>query len=160
MLARPGPALSESVRGIRQSSASGVSLPDEIGCVITSPPYMNALDYCRDNRLRLWFLGEVRDDQPDRVYRSRVAFRKLIADVVSKLEGKMRRGGYCVLVVGERTFRDGSKSPSEVVLDAFLSNAKAFCLDRMISDVIPDIRRSRQEVRGVKEERIMVFRRR
>ena len=160
VLARPGPTSSESVRGIRQSSASGVRLPEEIGCVITSPPYMNALDYCRDNRLRLWFLGEIRDDQADRVYRSRIAFKGLIADVVAKLERKMRRGGSCVFVVGERTFRDGSKSPSEVVLDVFLSHAAAFSLDTVISDVIPDIRRSRKEVRGVKKERIMVFRRR
>ena len=160
VLSRPGPVSNQSVRSIRQSSASGVSLPNEIDCVITSPPYMNALDYSRDNRLRLWFLGEFRDDQTDRVYRSRVAFRELISDVSSKLEIRIRRGGYCVLVVGERTFRDGSKSPSEVVLEAFLSNSEGFTLDRVISDVIPDIRRSRREVRGVKEERIMVFRKR
>lgn len=159
MLARPGPALDSSVRGVRQSPASGVSLPDEIGCVITSPPYMNALDYGRDNRLRLWLLDECRDGQTDRVYRSRVAFRALISDLVLKLEAKMRSGGYCVFIVGERTFRDGSKSPSEVVLDAFLSTGSAFCLDKVIADTIPDIRRSRRRVRGVREELIMVFQR-
>ena len=31
--------------------------PRSIDAIITSPPYMNALDYARDNRLRLWFLG-------------------------------------------------------------------------------------------------------
>ena len=159
VLARPGPVFNESV-SIRQSSASGVSLPNEIDCVITSPPYMNALDYSRDNRLRLWFLGEILHDQTDRVYRSRVAFRDLICEVVRKLESRIRRGGCCVLVVGERTLRDGMKSPSEVVLEAFLSTSSGFTLERVISDKIPDIRRSRREVRGVKEERIMVFRRR
>ena len=158
VLARPAPVLYQPGRNIRQSSASGVSLPTEIDCVITSPPYMNALDYHRDNRLRLWFLGEYRDDQNDRAYRSCGAFRKLMADLASKIERKMRSGGYCVLVVGERTLRGGSKSPSQIVLEAFLSTGDWFTLDRVISDAIPDIRRSRREVRGVKEERILVFR--
>ncbi len=33
-----------------------------VNAIITSPPYMNELDYVRDNRLRLWFLDR---DLPD-----------------------------------------------------------------------------------------------
>ena len=33
-----------------------LELPGRFDAVITSPPYMNALDYGRDNRLRLWFI--------------------------------------------------------------------------------------------------------
>ena len=59
MLKRPPPqALVGFIEDIRQSSVEAVDLPNDIDCVITSPPYMNALDYGRDNRLRLWFLGE------------------------------------------------------------------------------------------------------
>ena len=159
-LARPAAGSSQWVGRIRQASASGVDLPTKIDCVITSPPYMNALDYHRDNRLRLWFLGEAPDGQSDRRYRTTDAFKELMASVASKLECRMRRGGCCVFVVGERTFRDGSQSPSEVVMEAFLSANGSFSLDGVISDSIPDIRRSRREVRGVREERIMVFRRR
>src|SRR5205814_1222780 len=31
--------------------------PEPVDAIITSPPYMRLLDYARDNRLRLWFLG-------------------------------------------------------------------------------------------------------
>ena len=35
-----------------------LSLPSvSIDAIISSPPYFGALDYARDNRLRLWFLG-------------------------------------------------------------------------------------------------------
>jgi hypothetical protein len=30
---------------------------DSVDAIISSPPYFGALDYARDNRLRLWFLG-------------------------------------------------------------------------------------------------------
>jgi DNA modification methylase len=33
-------------------------IDDEVvDTIISSPPYFGALDYARDNRLRLWFLG-------------------------------------------------------------------------------------------------------
>jgi hypothetical protein len=55
------------VENVCQSSVESVDLPNGIDCVITSPPYMNALDYGRDNRLRLWFLGEPYLESLDRV---------------------------------------------------------------------------------------------
>ncbi|MGA9778722.1 MAG: DNA methyltransferase, partial [Verrucomicrobiia bacterium] len=34
-------------------------IPDsQVDAIVTSPPYMRQLDYGRDNRLRLWFLGK------------------------------------------------------------------------------------------------------
>ncbi|HAJ59742.1 MAG TPA: hypothetical protein DCP31_11110 [Cyanobacteria bacterium UBA8543] len=30
---------------------------ETVDAIISSPPYFGALDYARDNRLRLWFLG-------------------------------------------------------------------------------------------------------
>jgi hypothetical protein len=41
-----------------QVNAMNLPIEDEIvDTVISSPPYFGALDYARDNRLRLWFLG-------------------------------------------------------------------------------------------------------
>ena len=38
-------------------SAHLLTPSEEVDAIITSPPYMRQLDYGRDNRLRLWFLG-------------------------------------------------------------------------------------------------------
>lgn len=42
--------------GFEQTAVQDLSIPGRFGALITSPPYMNALDYGRDNRLRLWFI--------------------------------------------------------------------------------------------------------
>lgn len=42
----------------RHDAIQNLRFPNKFDCVITSPPYMNTLDYVRDNRLRLWFCRE------------------------------------------------------------------------------------------------------
>lgn len=45
-------------RMVLKEDTRKLSLSDEsIDAIISSPPYFDALDYGRDNRLRLWFLG-------------------------------------------------------------------------------------------------------
>ena len=78
--------------------------------------------------------------------------------LAKQLELKVRRGGYCIFVVGEKTFRGGNSYPSETVAQSFLTNAPTFQLDDVITDAIPDIRRSRKNIAGVKHENILVFR--
>ena len=153
----PEASLPSLVEGIRLSSAQTVRLPKNIDCVVTSPPYMNALDYQRDNRLRLWFLGELQNRQVDRAFATVAAFRTLMETVAKQLNQKMRRGGYCIFVVGEKTFRGINGFPSEVLAESFLANAPTFQIHDIIADRIPDIRRSRQHLAGVKQENILVF---
>ena len=146
------------VDGVRLSSAQSVNLPEGIDCVITSPPYMNALDYRRDNRLRLWFLGESCGKQADRAFATFPAFKRLMDALASQLEKKVRRGGYCIFVVGEHAFRGVNSFPSEVLAQSFLTRASAFRLCDVIADTIPDVRRSRKHLSGVKRENVFVFR--
>lgn len=62
------PKINENlIRVCRFEDAAKLSLePESVDAIITSPPYMNALDYARDNRLRLWFLGVTQHDGYDR----------------------------------------------------------------------------------------------
>ena len=154
----PQASLTTLVDGIRLSSAKTINLPDSIDCVITSPPYMNALDYRRDNRLRLWFLGESFGERTDRTFASLSEFRKLMDSLARQLDQKMRRGGYCIFIIGERTFRSGDCFLSRVLTQSFLTHASTFRLYDIITDNIPDIRRSRKHLAGVKRENVLVFR--
>ena len=92
----PEASLTALVDGVRLSSAKSVNLPDSIDCVITSPPYMDALDYRRDNRLRLWFLGESSSERADRAFTTLPGFRKLLDALARQLDQKVRPGGYCI----------------------------------------------------------------
>ncbi len=154
----PDGPLSGLIEGVRRSSANFVNLPDNIDCVISSPPYMNALDYRRDNRLRLWFLGEKFGERADRTFEAISEFRKLMDKLARQLERKVRKGGYCIFVVGEQTYRGGRRYPSEVLARSFLTHSSTFRLCDVISDTIPDIRRSRKHAGGVKRENALVFR--
>ena len=156
----PKHAILPLVTGVLHSGAELNNLPEDIDCVITSPPYMNALDYTRDNRLRLWFLGTDVTRPPDRLANSRDQFLLLMRHVASELQKKVRTGGNCVFIVGERTRRGIASYPSDLLLGAFREYAPNLVLEEVIADTIPDIRRSRRHAAGVKRENILVFKKR
>ncbi len=45
---------------------------EKIGCVITSPPYLNGTNYIRNTKLELWFLGYLRTATDLRMYRDEI----------------------------------------------------------------------------------------
>lgn len=159
MLKRPPVrAWNTAIEEVRRSSVDSIDLPDPIDCVITSPPYMNALDYGRDNRLRLWFLNEEGTSSMDRTTGTLPAFTRTMTTLARQLTAKVRPGGYCVFVVGDKTSRRGDRYPSSELLRVFAEQAPMFTLQRIVRDVIPDVRRSRRKIGGVKQENILVFR--
>lgn len=147
------------VVGARRALVQNVDLPDAIDCIVTSPPYMNALDYVRDNRLRLWLLGASSSESRERDQSSRTGFRASIAALSCKVEKRANKEATCVFVVGEQVKRSKLYYPSRDLAQTFLTNAPSFELSEIIRDHIPDVRRSRQEQAGVKTEHVLVFRR-
>ena len=133
-----------------------------INAVITSPPYMNELDYIRDNRLRLWFLLRSLPLGLDLVHRNRLtAFHQLIGTLCGRLAGNVLKSGVFVLIVGDATRGRGAPGKtSEVAQEVFTTDKRLanFTLEQMHQDTIPDIRRSRRECRGTKHETVLVFR--
>ena len=153
----PNQTLNPLVLDIRKSRAETVSLPQEIDCVITSPPYMNALDYKRDNRLRLWFLGEEHHASSERNSATLHSFRLLTRSLIRQLTQRIRRGGYCIFVVGEQTIRGTKQYPSMELEKCIAAEKARFRLIETISDIIPDIRRSRRNLSGVKNENVLIY---
>lgn len=147
-------------RGTRylQSPIEAISLPPVFDALITSPPYMNALDYGRDNRLRLWFIDPSMNSVAEsRTANRREAFIRAITTLADKVEVGLRGRGYCVIVVGEATARSFRTHPSKIVLDIFADRARTLRLKRAMWDDIPDIRRARREYKGVKRESFLIF---
>lgn len=150
-----------SVRAVfRQSAVQELTLPRHFDAVITSPPYMNALDYGRDNRLRLWFIEPALARPADRdVATRRRAFMEAIECLARKIEAGLRAQGYSVLVVGEEFERNFEAHPSEIVIKTFREQAPSLVLRKILTDDIPDVRRTRRECRGVKTEHFLIFQR-
>lgn len=135
---------------------------DDINAIITSPPYMNELDYVRDNRLRLWFVDRSLPEGLELTARNREkAYTDLVRGVCARLAPKIKNGGYIILVVGDATRGNGPRGRTAVLTrDLFDEEEKLnmFRLDSIYIDTIPDIRRSRQECKGTKSETILIYR--
>lgn len=145
----------------RQSAVQQVDLPRSFNALITSPPYMNALDYGRDNRLRLWFIDPALVESVDNdVTKRPQAFSEAMKSLALKVEKGLQASGYCIFIVGEELKRSFASHPSEVVTAVMRENAPSLHLDKIITDNIPDIRRTRKECHGIKTEHILVFQRR
>jgi len=145
---------------VHKRDARRFSTDHVINAVITSPPYMNELDYVRDNRLRLWFINKSRSKFQDiRSPDHKSFFLKLIRSTLLRLRGSIAPKGHIVLVVGDVSRRRKRIDSSILVEELFEEepNLKTFSLIDKISDTIPDIRRSRRDYRGTKQETVLIY---
>jgi len=147
-------------REVLERDARRFPARSEVQAVITSPPYMNELDYVRDNRLRLWFIDRALPKSLDFVNRRREEeFHNLLESVLERLSSGVRPQGFIVLVLGEVTRRSKATPPESIAQTIFANSKKLrpFYLVSRTQDLIPDIRRSRRECRGTKIETILAY---
>lgn len=142
-----------------EGHAENVNFPKKIDCVITSPPYMNALDYGRDNRLRLWFIDKAKADLIDGApSQQRDGFQTLMISLAQQVEKCLVPNGFCIVIVGDKTCR-GAKYPLSIsVQEIFKTHAPKLNLTQTVINDIPDIRRARRDYRGVRIENFLIFR--
>jgi hypothetical protein len=146
--------------GFEQVDVKKLAIPNRFGALITSPPYMNALDYGRDNRLRLWFVDpNFASKAINDITQRQEAFVDAITSLAKKVEKGLRKNGYCVFVVGEEFKRSFVAHPSETVINIIRVQAPSLRFKSLISDEIPDVRRTRRNCKAVKTEHILVFQR-
>lgn len=154
------PALDRSlVRNCFSKSAHSLTPKQKVDAIITSPPYMRQLDYARDNRLRLWFLGVEDSDALDGAISPRKdAFLKLMAQCFKKWKTILKPDKFCILVVG-----DGSSEVQDANLPGIISDIAtkkvggyAHVYDH--TEAIPNERRVRRGLTGSTSETILVLR--
>lgn len=130
-----------------------------VDAVISSPPYFGALDYARDNRLRLWFLGceEWKELDASLTANSKVYLSQM-SICLKEIYRVLRSDGYCVLVLGD-VDRDGKlQNTAGILADlaAKITNGN-LATETIYDDRIPDERRSRRLTKTTKFERILVL---
>ena len=134
--------------------------PTDFDCLITSPPYMNALDYGRDNRLRLWFIDPSNQfESPREPTRNRDSFKQIIEILAQRVQSHLRVSGHAVLIIGEKIHREKVGHPADDVRVIMQEKAPSLTLSYWFADQIPDIRRCRRSFSGTKTEHILVYER-
>jgi SAM-dependent methyltransferase len=142
---------------------NAMTLPIEDGTaasIVSSPPYYGALDYARDNRLRLWFLGckDWKSLDSDLTANSKVYVPQM-RNCLREMYRVLKPRGYCVLVLGD-VERDGKiRRTAEILAEIAVDvSGNGFAIETIYDDRIPDERRSRRETKTTKFERILVMR--
>lgn len=144
-----------------QVNAMNLPIEDEtVDAIISSPPYFGALDYARDNRLRLWFLGCGDWKELDAsLTANRKVYLPQMRICLQETYRVLKLEGCCVLVLGD-VERDGKIRRTAEILAELATDATSggFVIETIYDDRIPDKRRSRRKTRTTKFERILVMR--
>jgi SAM-dependent methyltransferase len=144
-------------------SVNSMDLPlaeGDIDAIISSPPYFGALDYARDNRLRLWFLGCDNWKELDKnLTANNKVYKTQMTVCLKEMHRVLKPGGYCVLVLGD-VERDGKTHRTAEILSEIAAEVSegGFVTQQIYDDIIPDDRRSRRQTKTTKFERILVMR--
>jgi hypothetical protein len=83
-------------------SRHALQLPqDQVALIVTSPPFLNIVDYSTDNWLRCWFIGIDARAVPLTVPRGIEAWQQAMSEVFLDLHRLLRPGGHVAFEVGE-----------------------------------------------------------
>ena len=150
-------------RQYRLWQTNSIRLPvssESVDAIISSPPYFGALDYARDNRLRLWFLGcqDWKELDASLTANGKVYLPQMSL-CLAEMERVLKTGGYCVLVLGD-VERDGkTHRTAEILADRALAVTEGrLVVETIYDDCVPDERRSRRRTATTRLERILVMR--
>jgi len=143
-----------------QRNTMNLPIEDEtVDAIISSPPYFGALDYARDNRLRLWFLGckDWKSLDATLTAKSKIYLPQM-SICLKEMNRVIKPGGYCVLVLGDVEKNGKMRRTAEILADLAVDvTQNQFVVNTIYSDRIPDERRSRRRTQTTKFERILVM---
>lgn len=140
-------------------SAHLLRLNGSVDAIVTSPPYMRQLDYARDNRLRLWFLGVSEPSSLDqKVSPRKGAFLKLMKSCFSKWRTDLKANGYCILVVGDGSSEVQDGNLPEIISRIATHEVGGYTHVSSHTESIPNERRVRRGLTGSTSETIVILR--
>lgn len=110
---------------------------NSVDVIITSPPYMNKLDYGRDNRLRLYFLGIENYKKLDGSPESKEQYRDFLDSFLREATSVLRPGGNLVFVMGESQRSGAAVDTSEVLAEQVSKEEYGLSVEKAIQDKVP-----------------------
>jgi hypothetical protein len=154
------PELDFSVSRVCFSKSADELVPVEpVDAIITSPPYMRQLDYGRDNRLRLWFLG-VHDwrSLDSMASPGEDQFLELMRRCFTKWRDILKPRHCCVLVIGDACSRVRRRDLPQVISRIATEEVGGYASVCEHTEAIPNERRVRRGIIGSTSETIVVLR--
>lgn len=129
-----------------------------VDAIITSPPYPGALEYVRDHRLRLWFLGH---QDWKALGASLIATPKLYLSqmeiCLQEMARVLKRDRPCVLIIGDVEQHGKVRGTANYLADLAVNRIGRFTAETLYDIQPPQARRS-HSLRATKFEQILVLR--
>ena len=147
-------------RKMYNKDATTIRLKDEhFSTIITSPPYMKSLTYARDNRLRLWFLGEEDWITLDKkISPEKSTFIEAMKKCFKKWAKLQESGDKCIIVIGDISIIHNKKKVSLVELLTDISKKYYTCIETFC-DPIPEAKKVVKGNARIKQEIIVALER-
>ncbi|HUE87309.1 MAG TPA: DNA methyltransferase [Vicinamibacterales bacterium] len=126
--------------------------------VVTSPPFLNVVDYAEDNWLRCWFSGISADNVPISLHSTLEAWQAFVSTAFRQFIRLLRPGGFIAFEVGE--VRGGRIRLEETVIPAgILAGAcpVAILLNEQVFTKTANIWGVANNRKGTNTNRIVVF---
>jgi len=138
--------------------ASNLKIKHKVDAIITSPPYMRQLDYARDNRLRLWFLGVDDYKKMDNIISpNETNFLNMIDNTIVLWDAILKIDGKIVLFLGDNYSKRYGLHLPDLIEKILFEKLKGYKLLFKHESLIPSNRRVRRKYEGNKQETILVF---
>jgi hypothetical protein len=92
---------------------------DSVALAVTSPPFLDVVDYKTDNWLRCWFCGIDAGTVPVTLAKQLGAWKEFVAATLREVRRTLRQGGHVAFEVGE--IKGGAVRLEEIVIPAGVS---------------------------------------
>ena len=143
-----------------QNDAANLIPEAKVNAIITSPPYMRRLDYGRDNRLRLWLLGENEWRELDeKVSPSEKLFLQSMTSCFRTWSDVLGKNSHCVLVVDNSISKIYDLTLADALIKIAVQEVGGYKHIATFQDPIPNERRVRRHHKGSNTEIIIVLKR-
>ncbi len=106
----------------------------QVDLIVTSPPFLNVINYIDDNWLRFWFLGYDREKLRKILIQTGdiKEYREFIKKSMLEMNKVLKKGKYCIIEVGD--VKNGKIKLDELIVD--LAKQTGFKVERILINYI------------------------
>ncbi|GAB4202424.1 MAG: DNA methylase [Bacteroidia bacterium] len=136
-------------------------IPDDyVHLTVTSPPFLDIVQYADDNWLRLWFNNIDKNEVSSKITMSKTIneWEKVMNDVFKELYRITKKGGYVAFEVGE--VKNGKIKLDEIVAPIGIENGfvcEAIMINKQVFTKTANIWGIKNNAKGTNTNRIVIF---